>query len=615
MEKLATARRTHTCGDLRLEHQGRRVRLAGWVDSRRDHGGLVFVDLRDRFGRTQVIVPVKELGPDVAATVAELRAEYVIQVEGDVVARKPELRNAKLATGEIEVFARSIAILNRAATPPFEVSGAGAGDGEDVQLERRLEHRYVDLRRAGMQRRLMFRHRMLLAMRNHFDEQGFVDVETPILTKSTPEGARDYLVPSRVNPGCFYALPQSPQLFKQLLMIGGFDRYYQIARCFRDEDLRANRQPEFTQLDLEMAFVDEEDIYRTIEGLMAHLWRTVLGKELETPFPRMPYAEALARYGIDKPDLRFGLEIADASAVAGRSQATFLREAIEKGGAARLLRLPPELASKLTRKDLDGLGAVVRDQGAKGVSWVRVEPAPAAGGAAPKLQGTIAKFLPEDLTRELLAAAGASAGDLLLLIADPNPDIVATSLGELRNWCGRRLELIDRAHDRFLWVTRFPFFERDPETGSYVNCRHPFTRPRDEDIPGLEAEPLKVKTQAYDLVMNGSELGSGSIRNHDVALQERVFKILGYSKEESERRFGFLLEALRSGAPPHGGIALGIDRFIQLLAQVDNIREVIAFPKTARAQDLMTKAPSSVDPAQLKMLSIQVIPPPAPPAG
>ncbi len=613
-----TRKRTHTCGELRAANAGETVRLAGWVDRRRDHGGLVFADLRDRYGKTQIVFSPQELGAEGFARADALRPEYVVKVEGLVAPRPADARNPNLATGEVEVRVRSLDVLNKATTPPFEVS-AGA-EGDEVALEQRFRYRYVDLRRPIMQQRLLFRHKVILEIRRYLDSIGFAEIETPILTKSTPEGARDYLVPSRVHKGMFYALPQSPQIFKQLLMVAGYDRYYQVARCFRDEDLRADRQPEFTQLDLEMSFVEEEDIYALWEGLMAHVWRTCLpAKTLGTPFRRMAYADALARFGIDKPDLRFGLEISDLSDVARRSTADFLKKALEgdkakgKPGAVRGIRVSlREGAEKLTRKDLDALPNIVRDYGAKGVAWLRVE----AGGA---LQGTLGKFFDEAARADLVRAfsggdtpprtppgGGAEPGDLLLIVADANVDVVATSLGQLRNYHGRKLELVDRSRDEMLWVTDFPFFEYDAKEGTYIACRHPFTRPRDADIPELERAPLQVKTCAYDLVLNGSELGSGSIRNHDPELQERVFAILGYSKEESQRRFGFLLEARRSGAPPHGGAAIGLDRFTAIIQGVE-MREVIPFMKTAKAVDLMTEAPSPADPAQLRMLGIQVI--------
>ncbi len=604
---FVTRKRTHTCGELRLAHAGSAVTLCGWVDRRRDHGQLVFVDLRDRYGKTQVAIDLSTLDAAARPAAEALRAEFVVRVEGEVKAREAGQRNAKLPTGEIEVVARSLAILNRSIAPPFDVSAAGA-EGDLVELERRLEHRVFDLRRPLMQQRLLTRHRVVLAIRNYFDALGFVDVETPILTKSTPEGSRDYLVPSRVHKGMFYALPQSPQLFKQLLMIAGYDRYYQIARCFRDEDLRADRQPEFTQIDLEMSFVEEEDIFRTFEGMFVAVWREVHGRELKTPFRRIGYEEAILRYGIDKPDLRFGLEIEDVTAIAARSGATFLKDAAasteRKGGAVRALRVPGG-AEKFSRKDLDGLPEVVKEKGAKGVAWLKVV-------AGEKLPGSVATFFEGALAGELLAALGAGPGDLVLLVADKNKDVAAAGMGVLRLHVGRKLDLIDRTRDEFLWVVNFPFFEHDPAENAYIACRHPFTRPRDEDIPHLEGMPLKVHTQAYDLVLNGTELGSGSIRNHDPELQERVFAILGYSKEESERRFGFLLEALRSGAPPHGGAAFGIDRICALVQGLDNIRDVVAFPKTSKAACLLTKAPSVVDPAQLKMLNVALIEPPQP---
>jgi aspartyl-tRNA synthetase len=607
---LATRKRTRTCGELRLANAGETVTLCGWVDRRRDHGALVFVDLRDRYGKTQVALDLAALDAEARARAESLRPEWVVRISGEVAARPAEARNAKVPTGEVEVHARTIELLNRSVTPPFDVSAPGA-EGDHVDTEQRLTHRIFDLRRPVVQQRLLTRHRIVRAARDYFDGQGFVDVETPILTKSTPEGARDFLVPSRVHAGEFYALPQSPQLFKQLLMVAGYDRYYQIARCFRDEDLRADRQLEFTQIDVEMSFVEEEDIYATFEGLFCHLWKAVLGRDVARPFRRLSYEEAVLRYGIDKPDLRFGLEITDVTDIARRSSATFLQEAASaterKGGAVRAMRVPGA-ADKLSRKDLDALGPVVAEKGAKGVAWVKVE-------AAGRLTGSIARFFDAPLAQELLAAVGAQAGDIVLVLADKNRDVAAAGCGLLRLHLGKKLDLVDRSRDEFCWVVNFPFFEHDPSDNSYIACRHPFTRPKDDDIPRLETEPLKVHTQAYDLVLNGWELGSGSIRNHDPALQERVFAVLGYTPEEVSRRFGFLLDALRSGAPPHGGAAFGVDRLAALMQGLDNLREVVAFPKTSKATCLLTRAPSPVAPDLLKLLHIALdLPRQEPPA-
>jgi aspartyl-tRNA synthetase len=608
--RFGTKKRTHTCGQLRRSDAGSRVVLCGWVDRRRDHGSLVFVDLRDRYGKTQVNLDLAGLDAESKAAAEALRAEFVVRIEGEVVERPGEARNQKVVTGEIEVQARAVQILNRCVTPPIDVS-ATAAEGDAVDPERRYTHRLFDLRRPVMQQRLLTRHKVVLAARNYLDLNGFIEVETPILTRSTPEGARDFLVPSRVHAGRFFALPQSPQLFKQMLMVAGYDRYYQIARCFRDEDLRADRQLEFTQIDLEMSFIEEEDIYANFEGLFCSMWKEVLGKELKRPFRRMAYEEAVLRYGIDKPDLRFGLEIEDVTAIAARSGATFLKDAANsterKGGAVRGIRVPGG-AEKFTRKELDALPDVVKEKGAKGVAWIKVE-------AAGKITGSIAKFFEGEVAADLLRAFKAEAGDLILIVADKNKDIAAAGLGQLRLFVGKKLDLVDKKRDEFLWVTSFPFFEHDPETNTYIACRHPFTRPKDADIPFLEKEPLKVHTQAYDLVLNGWELGSGSIRNHDTELQERVFSILGYSKEQAQHRFGFLLEALKSGAPPHGGAAFGVDRICALVQGLDNLREVIAFPKTSKATDLLTEAPNTVEAAQLKMLHIQLLQPPpeAPP--
>ncbi|GIW70927.1 MAG: aspartate--tRNA(Asp/Asn) ligase [Planctomycetota bacterium] len=602
-EHHPTALRTTTCGALRLADAGRRVRLCGWVDRRRDHGGLVFIDLRDRYGRTQLVFDPERSGAEVMAAAQRLHVEDVVAASGTVAARAEGARNPRLATGAVEVHVDALEVLNRAAPPPFEV-GAPGREGDEVSMETRMRYRYVDLRRPAMQERLRFRHRLHMELRRALDAQGFIEVETPILTRSTPEGARDYLVPSRVHPGSFYALPQSPQLFKQLLMVAGFDRYFQIARCFRDEDLRADRQPEFTQLDLEMAFVEEEDVFAAIEAALAEIWRALCpGRELSVPFPRLPYDEALLRYGTDRPDLRNPLVIQDVTALAGRAQLEFLRAAAharDKGnkpaGAVRALVVPAG-AGKLSRKDLDGLGALVAPAGAKGVGWLRV-------GEDGALSGPLHKGFAGPLAGELMAATGARHGDLILMVADAHAEIAARACGLLRTELGRRLGLVEQRRDAPLWVVDFPYFEYDADTGAMIACRHPFTQPRREDVSYLDSDPLRVRTRAYDLVLNGIELGSGSIRNHDPELQRRVLQVLGYSEQESEQRFGFLLEALASGAPPHGGAALGLDRLCAVLLGLDNLREVVAFPKTTSASCLLTRAPAPVEPAQLKALGI-----------
>ncbi|RME70806.1 MAG: aspartate--tRNA ligase [Planctomycetota bacterium] len=601
---FSTTRRDASCGELRRHDAGRRVRLCGWVDRRRDHGGLLFVDLRDRWGRTQLVFDPDRLGAEVFAEAGRLRAEDVIAVEGAVRERPEEARSDKLATGEIEVHVERLELLNRAETPPFPVS-ASAREGDDVAMETRMRYRHIDLRRPVVQQRLIFRHRVVMALRQALDALGFVEIETPILTRSTPEGARDYLVPSRLQHGSFYALPQSPQLFKQLLMVAGYDRYFQVARCFRDEDLRADRQPEFTQLDLEMSFVDEEDIYRTLEQVLAEVWQRCKGVQLERPFARLRYDEAIARYGSDRPDLRNPLEIRDVTDVAARSPFGFLAEAAaaprtrtEPGGAVRALRVPGA-ADRLSRKELDALGELVAPTGAKGVGWIKV----AEGG---ELRGALRKGFPDALGAALRERLEAQPGDLVLVVADRNADVAAAACGRLRETLGRQLGLVDTSADRLVWITDFPYFEYDPETDGYIACRHPFTQPAADSIDRLEDEPLAVRTRAYDLVLNGSEIGSGSVRNHDVEIQKRVLAVMGYSPEESEQRFGFLMEALRSGAPPHAGAAIGLDRFCALLLGLDNLREVVAFPKTTRASCLLTHAPAPVDPAQLAALGLRI---------
>ncbi len=608
LPSLSTSARTATCGALRAADAGRRVRLCGWLDRRRDHGGLVFADLRDRWGRTQLVFDPEAAGEAVIAASHKLRQEDVIAVEGQVALRPEEARSRKLATGEIEVHVERLEVLNRAETPPFPISEA-AREGDEISMETRMRYRYLDLRRPAVQRRLVFRHRVSAALRRALDARGFVEIETPILTRSTPEGARDYLVPSRVFPGSFYALPQSPQLFKQLLMVAGYDRYYQIARCFRDEDLRADRQPEFTQLDLEMSFVDENDVYTVLEEVLAELWRELKGVELERPFARMRYDEALMRFGTDRPDLRNPLEIRDISEIAADSPFAFLSGPArhkgargERNGAVRALRVP-QAAGALSRKELDGLGELVAPTGAKGVGWLKV-------GEEAALQGPLKKGFPGELAAALCARLEARAGDLVLVVDDTNADIAASACGKLRDWFGDRLGLIDERCDRLLWVTAFPYFEYDPDTDTYIACRHPFTQPALDDVDQLERDPLAVRTRAYDLVLNGAEIGSGSVRNHDAALQRRVLRVMGYSDEDAEQRFGFLLEALRSGAPPHAGAALGLDRFAALLLGLDNLREVVAFPKTTRASCLLTRAPAPVEAAQLAPLGLEVRPAP-----
>ena len=591
---MKTAYRTHTCGELTREHAGQTVRLAGWVDSSRDHGGLIFIDLRDRYGTTQCVFN-PEVAREAHALAEEMHGQDVVRLEGTVSPRPAAAVNPKIPTGAIEVRVTVAEVLAKSAPPPITVAD-DCDAGEDV----RLRYRYLDLRRPAMQRNLLVRHELVRTMRQTLEAERFIEVETPLLTKSTPEGARDFLVPSRINPGRFYALPQSPQLFKQILMVSGYDRYYQIARCLRDEDLRADRQPEFTQLDLEMAFVEEDDVLAVTERVVAAVVKAVKGVEVKTPFPRLTFAEAMRDYGSDKPDRRFEMKLADVTEVARASEFRIFREAAEHGGHVRGLKVPGGPgAPGLTRKDIDGLTTFAADFGAKGLAWMRVE--------AEGLTGPIAKFFKPDQLSAMYQAFAAEEGDLLLFVAD-SPAVVAASLGALRVHLGHRLGLVPEGQLNFCWVTDFPLLEWDVEEKRHVAIHHPFTSPKQGDMERLETEPLSVRARAYDLVLNGVELGGGSIRIHRPDVQERVFRLLGIDKEEAEMKFGFLLEALRFGAPPHGGIALGLDRFVRLLVGASSIREVIAFPKTQRAQDLMSGAPGTVDERQLRDLHIRLRP-------
>ncbi len=588
-ESIHGLKRSHKCTELSSSNIGEKVTVMGWVQKQRNLGSLVFIDLRDRTGIVQLVFTDKD--GEMFEKAKTIRSEFVIATVGTVAARSTEAVNKKMATGEIEIIASELRILSSSETPPMYIE-----ENSEVNEQTRLKYRFLDLRRPDMQRNLILRHRVAKVARDYYDENGFLEIETPILIKSTPEGARDYLVPSRVHPGKFFALPQSPQLYKQLLMVSGYDRYFQIAKCFRDEDLRADRQPEFTQIDIEMSFVNVDDVLTVNEGFVKKAFKEALDIDVETPFLRMPYAEAMERFGSDKPDIRFGMELVNMSDMVANCGFKVFTDAVAMGGSVRAINAKG--CAKFSRKEIDALVEVVKTYKAKGMAWISIS-------SENEIKSSFAKFMSEDEMKAILDRVQAEAGDLICFVADKN-NVVFDALGQLRLEIARKLDILNPDEFKFLWVTEFPLFEYDEEEQRWAAKHHPFTSPMDEDLEYLDTDPGRVRAKAYDMVLNGVELGGGSIRIHIQELQSKMFKMLGFSEEDANRKFGFLLEAFKYGTPPHGGMAFGLDRLVMLMAKRSSIRDVIAFPKVQNASELMSNAPDVVDEKQMEELHINI---------